>query len=251
MATLSVAAARSVISDPPDVSTQMAIAALPMVRRIVRDISSRVPRSVDREELLSAGMLGLAQAQRSYRAETGVPFEVHARGRVTGAILDDLRSRDWLTRPQRARARVVLATIDAATESHAAPGARCDAIAARASLRPAEVRQTLADLDRATRLHQSVSVSETSGAYEIAGDGPDPLTHVLDSELIECVRQAVRVLPPRLRRVIEAVYFEERQMQALAAEMGVTPSRVSQLCAEALGRLKLAIAAFDRNAAGG
>ncbi len=261
----------------------MAIAALPMVRRIVRDISLRVPRSVDREELLSAGMLGLAQAQRSYRSETGVPFEVHARGRVTGAILDDLRSRDWLTRPQRARARLVLAAIDTLALSPAAaspggsldhptsprptggvpvfpvtdrragtsPNMRFDEIAACASLRPAEVRQTLADLDRASRLHQSVNVSEMSGAYDVAGDGPDPLAHVLDSELIEFVRNTVGSLPPRLRRVIEAVYFEERQMQALAAEMGVTPSRVSQLCAEALGRLKLAIATFDRNSSAG
>lgn len=245
MATLSVIAAHPVGSEPLDASAQLAIAAMPMVRRIVRDIASRVPRSVDREELLSAGMLGLAQAQRSYRAETGVPFEIHARGRVTGAILDDLRSRDWLTRPQRARARVVLAAIDTA------PLLKSDEIAARASLRPADVRQTLADLDRASRLHQSVNVSETSGAYDVAGDGPDPLTHVLDRELIEHVRQAVRALPPRLRRVIEAVYFEERQMQALAAEMGVTPSRVSQLCAEALGHLKSAITAFDHQAEGG
>jgi RNA polymerase sigma factor FliA len=221
----------------------MAIAALPMVRRIVRDISSRVPRSVDRDELLSAGMLGLAQAQRSYRAETGVPFEVHARSRVTGAILDDLRSRDWLTRPQRARARLVLAADNSAA-------GRCDEIAARISLRPAEVRQTLTDLDRAARLQQSVSVSETSGAYDVAGDGPDPLTHVLDQELIAHMREAVNVLPPRLRRVIEAVYFEERQMQALAIEMGVTPSRVSQLCAEALGRLKSVIVGFDRHPGG-
>ncbi len=124
-------------------------------------------------------------------------------------------------------------------------------IAVRSSLRPAEVRQTLADLDRARRLQQSVGVSETTGAYDIAGDGPDPLTQVLETELIEFVRQAVEVLPPRLRRVIHAVYFEERQMQALAVEMGVTPSRVSQLCAEALGRLKLAIAAFDRSGATG
>ncbi len=202
---------------------------------------------------MAAGMLGLAQAQRSYRPETGVPFEAHARGRVTGAILDDLRSRDWLTRPQRARARMVLGAIDSRSAGFdgASPFDRVDDIAARARLRPTEVRQTLADIDRAHRLQQSVSVTDSPSAYEIAGAGPDPLTEVLDRELIDHVRRAVVELPPRLRHVIEAVYFEERQMQALAIEMGVTPSRISQLCAEALGRLKLAIAAFDRSTAAG
>ncbi len=221
-----------------------------MVRRVVRDIASRVPRSVDRDELLSAGMLGLAQAQRSFRPDTGVPFEVHARGRVTGAILDDLRSRDWLTRPQRARARLVLDTIDSLPSPTTDPTVgRVPEIAQRSRLKPAEVRQTLADLDRSNRLQQSVGLVDSPGAHEVAGSAPDPLAEVLDRELIEHVRRAVAELPTRLRRVIEAVYFEERQMQALAAEMGVSPSRVSQMCAEGLGRLKLAINTLDRSVA--
>jgi RNA polymerase sigma factor FliA len=279
-----------VVDDPSDV--ELSDATFAMVRRVVREIAARVPRSVEREELFAAGMLGLAQARRSYRPEVGVPFDVHARGRVTGAILDDLRSRDWLTRPQRVRARVVvdaIRTVDAESErtdareeddsvagaedrswhpastqrlvrgpsgellldrraAKPSPGAdRIGQIAQRARMSPSDVRQTLSDLDRANRLQQAVGLADSEGAAQVPATSVDPLAHVIDQELLEHVRGAVAQLPTRLRKVVEGVYFEERQMQSLAIEMGVTPSRVSQLCAEGLSRLKLTITAFDRD----
>ena len=232
-----------------------------MVRRTVKEFAGRVPHFVDREELFAAGMLGLAQAQRTYRPDLGVPFEVHARSRVTGAILDDLRSRDSMSRSQRAAARIVIEaakSIEATKSIEAAksietggmadaPGDRMARIAARAGIGVAEVRRAFENLDRSTHLRHYVGLSD-SEAVEVAGTHEaDPLGHLLDRELLEQVRRCVAVLPTRLRLVIEGVFFEERQMQSIAAELGVTPSRVSQLCAEGLHHLRSALRALDHD----
>ena len=221
-----------------------------MVYRTVREFSSRVPRFVDSEELLAAGMLGLAQAHRAYDSDKGVPFEIYARTRVTGAILDDLRSRDWLTRPQRDKAKRVVDALNAMqTESSEvtshASRPKVAELARRTKMTPAAVHAVLKDLDRAHNLGQTGEVSDPTLADRIRCQQAGPLEEVLESEAVANVRRAVSLLPTRLRHVIEGVYFEGRQMQTVAAELGVTPSRVSQMCADALTRLRRSLTAAD------
>ena len=86
-------------------------AALPLVGHVVAEMLTRLPTHVTRDDLISAAMLGLAQAARSYDPTHGVPFDRHAANRIRGAILDELRSIDWASRSVRANARR-LATAD-------------------------------------------------------------------------------------------------------------------------------------------
>src|SRR5262245_62570950 len=78
---------------------------LPLVQYVVSEVAHRVPSHVSRSDLVSAGMLGLAQAARSYDPERGIAFDRFASTRIRGALLDELRGRDWASRSVRARAR--------------------------------------------------------------------------------------------------------------------------------------------------
>ena len=236
-------------TDPTD---ERLLAAIPMVHRTVREFAGRVPRFVDREELLAAGMLGLTQANKAYDDAKGVPFEVYARTRVTGAILDDLRSRDWLTRNQRGKAKVVIEAMRSMQQDNKeitnhSSNPEVEEIVRRTKLPAAEVNAVLFDLDRAQRMGHTGEVSDPAIAEMVRSYDPGPLDQVLGAEVVQNVRTAVERLPPRLRQVIEGVYFEGRQMQTIAEELGVTPSRVSQLCAEALLRLRRSLALIDQD----
>jgi RNA polymerase sigma factor FliA len=197
-------------------------------------------------------MLGLTQANRAYDDAKGVPFEVYARTRVTGAILDDLRSRDWLTRNQRGKAKIVIEAMRSMQQDNSeitnhASNPRVDEIARRTKLPAAEVNAVLSDLDRAQRMGQTGEVNDPAIAELVRSHDAGPLDEVLDAETVQNVRTAVQMLPSRLRMVIEGVYFGGRQMQVIAEELGVTPSRVSQLCAEALLQLRRSLALLDED----
>ena len=200
--------------------------ALPLVHHIVAEVARRVPRHVERDDLLSAAMLGLVQAARAFDPDRGIPFTSFARTRIKGAVLDELRSRDWLTRRSRARARIV-------------QGMTADDLSARAGLAAGERQRVLADLERARSLEHAMPLGQEAG--EVASADPGPEAQVLDHELIAQLHHAIGALPARLRVVVAEYYFEGRDMQAIAAELGVTRSRVSQLCAEALALLRAGI----------
>jgi RNA polymerase sigma factor for flagellar operon FliA len=213
-------------------------AMLPIVHHIVRDVASRIPRFVDRDDLMSAGLLGLAQAAKSFDPGRGVGFNAYARARIKGAVLDELRSRDWLSRGTRALANRVNA---AAAELQAQSGAQpsVGAIAGRLGIDEADVRRVRDDVARAAGLERpSTNVGEPDVAYDIPAIEAGPLSQLLDRELRGYLIDAVCALPERLRFVVVAHFLDEREMQEIAVEMGVTAPRVSQLCAEGIALLR-------------
>lgn len=207
---------------------------LPVVRFVVNDIAARLPRFVDRDDLMSAGMLGLTEAARSFDSSRGVPFDAFARTRIRGAVLDELRRRDPLSRRARHRGNNVsrktaelqsrLGRVPTEAEVADALGIACTV-----------VRQASGDLARAASMERAVCV--TTLADTIVGqlvDDSNPLTQVLEGELRGYLVDAVAVLPERLRHVVLAHFFDERELRDIAAELGVSASRISQMRAEAL-----------------
>lgn len=228
---------------------------LPLVSHVVADVMVRVPRHVSRDELTSAALYGLAQAARSFDPDRGASFEGYARRRMQGALLDELRSRDWASRGVRAQARKIRVATDQLTASLGRQPTTAEAGAA-AGLDKAEVERLVGDVHRATVLNYDSIFrdSEDSEALILAGDGGvssgggsgwgiDPGDVLMTRERAAYLRDAVDALPERLRTVIVGCFFEERPMSELAAEFGVTESRISQIKAEALALLREGIEA--------
>jgi RNA polymerase sigma factor FliA len=214
---------------------------LPLVAHVVRETMGRVPGHVNRDDLTSAGMMALVQAQRGYDASRGVPFASYATTRIKGAVLDELRSVDWASRSVRRRAR----NLDETRTQLATALGRIPTpaeVASTLGLTAEEVARNEDDIARAQVL--SIQGSEDADLEHLMPTaGPTPEQVVEDRERLTYMVEAVAELPERLRTVIEQYFLAERPMAEIAAELGVTESRVSQIRAEALVLLR---GAMDR-----
>ncbi|MCW2857725.1 MAG: polymerase sigma factor for flagellar operon FliA [Marmoricola sp.] len=212
---------------------------IPVVTHIVRETMGRVPNHVSRDDLTSAGLAALVQASKSFDPERGVPFARYAATRVRGAILDELRGIDWASRSVRRRAR----DLDATRSQLAGILGRVPSpleVAEAAGISMAEIAQNEDDIARA-------QVLSLQGAQDASLDdllpsgGPTPEQIVEHRERLAYLVEAVAELPERLRIVVSDYFLEERPMAEIAAELGVTESRVSQMRAEALVLLRDAL----------
>jgi RNA polymerase sigma factor for flagellar operon FliA len=210
---------------------------LPLVQYVVSEVAHRVPSHVSRNDLVSAGMLGLAQAARSYDPDRGIAFDRFASTRIRGALLDELRGRDWASRSVRARARGLQAAHEDLT-SRLGRTPTPEEVATALDVPTETVHKLVDDVHRATVLNYDSLVLEGDAESFIAGDDAGPEEAILDREKKAYLMDSVHALPERLQKVVIGYFFEERSMQDLADELGVSESRISQLRAEALLLLK-------------
>lgn len=210
---------------------------LPLVSYAVNELSRRLPAHVQRDDLTSAGMAALAMAARSFEEGRGVPFGRYAARRIQGALLDELRSRDWASRSVRRRAREQDEAADrlATTLGRQASPAE---LAASLGVAVDELEATQRDVHRSVVLSFQVVVDTPGADSLLPTSGPTPDQVLLDRERNAYLRDAVATLPERLRTVVVGVFFDERPMQELAEELGITESRVSQMRTEALALLR-------------
>ncbi|MEU4424673.1 sigma-70 family RNA polymerase sigma factor [Actinoplanes sp. NPDC024001] len=209
---------------------------MPLVGHLVREILARVPAHVNRDDLLSAGYAALVAAARGFDPERGVPFPRFAATRVRGALLDELRGLDWASRSVRQRAR----RTDSAREELIAELGRTPTVqevAERLGCTVEDIEHSEDDVHRATVFSlQGFATATADDIVTEPGAGPEDL--LLRRERFGYLRHAVDALPDRLRVVVQGYFFEERPMAQIAAELGVSESRVSQLRAEALVLLR-------------
>lgn len=210
---------------------------LPLVQYAVAEVASRVPRHVSRADLVSAGMVGLAQAARSYDDQRGIAFDRYASQRIRGALLDELRSRDWASRTVRAKARAVTAATDHLTACLGRAPTKVE-IAERAGIDVKAVDDLADDVHRAVVLNYDSLMDSGDGEGILPADNVTPEATLLERERTAYLIDAVAALPERLRRVIVGYFFEELPMLVLADELGVSESRISQMRAEALALMK-------------
>ena len=206
---------------------------LPLVGYQVAELLRRVPSFVQREDLASAGSLALVQAANTYDPKTGVPFHRYAVYRIRGAMLDELRSMDWATRGARQRTK----QLEEMTSTLTAAAGRAPTKEELASALGVDVESVESAQQDAARRVVSMDApagNEDDRTLEVPDESPSPEDTLLDDERLVYLRAAVRALPQRLRFVVEQVFFEERPIQDVADELGVTQSRVSQLRSEAL-----------------
>ncbi|MGA8995904.1 MAG: sigma-70 family RNA polymerase sigma factor [Nocardioidaceae bacterium] len=214
---------------------------LPLVGHLVREMLTRVPGHVNRDDLTSAGMLALVQAAEGYDETRGASFSTYASTRVRGALVDELRSLDWASRSVRRRARQVDETRSAMSTRLGRPVADHE-VATELGMAGAEMAAHRDDLARASVV--SLQGFEDSSVDDLLpSHGPTPADLVEQREQVAYLHDAVAHLPARLRAVVEGYFFADRPMAEIAAELGVSESRVSQLRAEAVSLLRGALTA--------
>jgi len=215
---------------------------LDLVQHVVNQVSARYPRHVDRRELWNAGARGLVEAARRYRPEMGVPFARYASVRIRGAIIDSTRDRDWAARAVRRSARE-LRRAEEALEERYGRAARDEELAEHLGISVEELRELRASVTRATLLHLDHTYEdgeEDTLADSLAETSVDALPEewLEHRELIGTLRTAVRNLPPTQREVIERYYLGGEMLRDIAASLGVTEARVSQICSEAINAIR-------------
>jgi RNA polymerase sigma factor for flagellar operon FliA len=207
-----------------------------LVGHMVREMLFKVPPHVHRDDLASAGYTALVTAAQAFDTGRGIPFGRFAAMRVRGALLDELRGMDWATRSVRARAR----RADQARQELTTKLGRTPTPTELAELLGVAVSELATvddDVQRAAVLSlQGFSVGTAEEMVTEAAMNPEEL--LLHRERIGYLHDAVAVLPERLRFVVEASFLQEQPLADVAAELGVTESRVSQLRTEALALLK-------------
>jgi RNA polymerase sigma factor for flagellar operon FliA len=210
---------------------------LPLVDYAVTQMAARVPRHVGRDELVSAAMAGLAQAARSFDSTRDCRFDHYASQRIRGALLDELRSRDWASRSVRSKARRMLAAHDTLTaELGRAPST--SEVAEKVGLDAPAVEAIAGDVHRSVVLNYDSIIADAGADALLPADELSPDNVLLERERRAYLIDAVAALPERLRYVVVGYFFEERPMQDLADELGVSPSRISQMRAEAVALLR-------------
>jgi len=222
------------VSNPEAQIDALVTANLPLVGYHVSELLGRVPSYVSRDDLASAGSLALVQAAQAYDATTGVPFARYAALRIRGALLDELRSMDWVSRGARQRARRVASMSDELTSRLGRAPSR-EELATTLGTTVADVDAARGDADRRIL---SIEAFDSAIADTVSEPSIGPEESLLVTEKLQHLRAAVTTLPERLRYVVEQLFFQDRPVVDLAEELGVTQSRISQLRTEALALMK-------------
>jgi RNA polymerase sigma factor for flagellar operon FliA len=215
---------------------------LPLVRHVVFQVAVHFPRHVDREELATAGALGLVEAARRFDDTRGVPFDRFAAQRIRGAILDAVRAADWAPRSVRTLAR----RLESVEQKLATDLGRVPSLSETAAALDMKIEDLTKLQDRMFRsvvlaLEYEVSDSdEDLTLVDVLSDEStlEPSEELEVRELHSYLRDAVKLLPDRHRLVIVGYFLEGRKSQDLAELLGVTESRISQLRSEALVMLR-------------
>ena len=203
-----------------------------LVRRIAYHLCSRLPPSVEVDDLIQAGMIGLLEAADQFRDGKGATFETYAGIRIRGAMLDSLRSLDWTPRSVHRRAReLALAIRDIERET----GAEAEPVAVAAKMG--------ITLDDYHKIVQDAAGCHLASLEDIEGLEPgdermDPFRSVADVRFRAALAEAIDGLPEREKLVMSLYYQDELNLKEIGVVLGVTESRVSQLHGQAISRLK-------------
>lgn len=209
---------------------------MPLVGHLVRDMLSRIPNHIHRDDLTSAGLHALVTAARGWDPTRGIPFNRFATTRIRGAILDELRSLDWATRSVRTKARATDTTRQSLTTTLGRTPTN-EELAQALGTTTTDLHQMDNDVQRATVLSLQ-GFTTTSPDDLVTERTPGPEDMLIRREQIGYLHHAITSLPERLQTVITEYFLKERPMADIAADLGVTESRISQLRAEALALLK-------------
>jgi RNA polymerase sigma factor for flagellar operon FliA len=210
----------------------------PLVERIAHHLAGRLPPSVQKEDLIQAGMVGLIEASRQYDPALGASFETYASIRIRGAMLDELRRYDWTPRSVHRKAREVAEAMRA-IEARTGRDARDSEVAAALGLSMSEYHLILSDAQNC-RVFSIEELLESGDAALAACADPKapPSEGVSQSKFARALTDAIAGLPERERLAITLYYEEDLTLKEIGEVLGVSESRVCQMQGQALLRLR-------------
>jgi RNA polymerase sigma factor FliA len=224
-------------------SDDLVMQELSQVYYIAARIRDRLPQHVDLEDLVSAGVIGLMEASRSFDPSKNAQFKTFAKFRIRGAILDSLREVDWGSRLMRRRGREI-ADATAKLESRLGRKPVEAEIAKEMGVDPEYLRKIVAQLDHlhiaGQQLVRSEDGSETIDLIEAAPslNDPNPFDLCLEGEMRTHLAEAIGKLTEREQLILSLYYREELTMKEIAKVVGVALSRVSQIREAAVIKLR-------------
>jgi RNA polymerase sigma factor for flagellar operon FliA len=222
----------------------------PLVRRLAHQMIAKLPANVEIDDLIQVGMIGLHDALGRFDAAQGVQFETFATQRIRGAMLDELRSGDWMSRGDRKQQRQIEAAVHKLEQQHGRAPAESE-IAKEMGLSLSDYQDVLTKV-RGTQLVHLEDLGgrdADSGADDyldrhVADESANPLAMLNDRRMREALVDAIKLLPEREQYVMSMYYEHDMNLKEIAAVLKVTESRVCQLHSQSIARLRAKLRAW-------
>ncbi|TBU98282.1 RNA polymerase sigma factor FliA [Stutzerimonas kirkiae] len=220
----------------------------PLVKRIAYHLLARLPASVQVDDLMQAGMIGLLEAAKKYDMGKGASFETYAGIRIRGAMLDEIRKGDWAPRSVHRNSRMVSEAIRA-VESRTGRDARDQEVAAELEVSLDEYYGMLGDTLGSRLFSFDDLLQGEHGEFGENDDSahPEPFRDLEDERFQRALAGAIANLPEREKLVLSLYYDEELNLKEIGQVLGVSESRVSQLHSQCAARLRARLSEWRSN----
>jgi RNA polymerase sigma factor for flagellar operon FliA len=213
----------------------------PLVRRLAHQMIAKLPANVEIDDLIQVGMIGLSDALTRFDAAQGVQFETFATQRIRGAMLDELRGADWMSRGNRKHQRDIESAVHRLEQRLGRAPVESE-IAKEMGIKLTDYQELLGKV-RGTQLVYLEDMGGDEGDNDyldrhVAEEGGDPLAQLADRRMREALVDAIKHLPEREQFVMSMYYEQDMNLKEIAAVLGVTESRVCQLHSQSIARLR-------------
>jgi RNA polymerase sigma factor FliA len=241
--------------DDPATRDALIVHYAPLVKYVAGRVAAGLPQNVDQADLVSYGIFGLIDAIEKFDLDRGFKFETYAISRIKGAIIDELRSIDWVPRSVRAKARALeKAYTKLESELHRTP---TDAeLAQELDVSDAQLQQTFGQISFVglVALDETLSGAGDRGESVSLGDtvadaAPGPMASYEVEEMRQILADAINSMPEREKIVLTLYYYEGLTLAEIGEVLGVTESRVCQIHTKSVIHLRSKIAASEREPA--
>ena len=212
----------------------------PLVKKIAYHLMARLPASVEVDDLIQVGLIGLMDALERFDGNQGAQFESYATQRIRGAMLDDLRDADWLPRHIRQKSRQIETAISRLEQRFGRPPAESE-ISAEMGVALEEYQTMLGDVKGNQLLYyEDFNDEESTDFLEryLVDGAADPLALLEDDGFRHGLVDAIEELPEREKNLMGMYYEQDMNLKEIGAVMGVSESRVCQLHSQAVARLR-------------
>jgi RNA polymerase sigma factor for flagellar operon FliA len=219
----------------------------PLVRRLAHQMIAKLPASVEIDDLIQVGMIGLKDALGRFDSDHGVQFETFVTQRIRGAMLDELRGTDWMSRGNRRQQREIETAVHKLEQQLGRPPHEGE-IAALMGLTLNAYQDMLTKV-RGTQLVHLEDMSGDDGSDDfldrhVVDEDANPLSLLQDQRMREALVEAIEHLPEREQFVMSMYYEQDMNLKEIAAVLGVTESRVCQLHSQSIARLRVKLRAW-------